>query len=68
MYLTFLLFVFEENTYEETIPIGGTTLDYPEGSSFHGVKEVHLYVHESLKDRVVIRESEKEFVKITWEP
>ena len=58
--------VFEGNTYEEKMEAGKTTLQYPKGNKFPAIEKVHMYVPDSIQDRVVIREEDKDYVMITW--
>ena len=57
---------FEGQEFEREIEAGETILKYPEGNKFPAIQKVHLYVPDSIQDRVVIREEDKDYVVITW--
>ena len=58
--------VFEGTEIETEIETGETTLKYPKGNKFPAIAKVHLYVPDSIQDRVIIRQEDKDYVVITW--
>ena len=58
--------VFVGQRLEKEIEAGETTLKYPEGNKFPAIEKVHMYVHDFIQDRVIIREEDKAYIEITW--